>query len=124
VWLDTVANKDRFLILVKDAGLQALQGGRFLTVAGDTDKGQAVSWLRSYYQQREGRPVKVIALGDSPNDEAMLNAADIAVIIKSDKSSQIQADKAAEVIRTEQRGPEGWCAAITSILSRPADHIK
>lgn len=124
VWLDTVANKDRFFALVKDAGLQALQGGRFLTVAGNTDKGQAVSWLRNYYQQREGRPVKVIALGDSPNDEAMLNAADIAVIIKSDKSSQIQAEKAAEVIRTEQRGPEGWCAAITSILSRPADLIK
>lgn len=121
IWQDSEARKSQFLQMVEEAGLQALQGGRFLTVAGNTDKGRAVSWLRDYYQRRycqqeEGKAVQVIALGDSPNDEAMLAAADIAVIIKSEKSSQIHPESASQIIRTREPGPEGWCAAITSLL--------
>lgn len=116
IWQDSEANKAIFLQLVAKAGLQALQGGRFLTVAGDTDKGRAVDWLRDFYQRKVAKPVQVIALGDSPNDEAMLDAADIAVIIKSDKSSGIYPRRAGRIIRTEERGPEGWCAAITALL--------
>lgn len=116
VWQDTDLNRERFLALLDRHGLAAQQGGRFLTVAGLTDKGKAVRILRELYAKQCGQPVKVIALGDSPNDQPMLEVADIAVVIHSDKSGQIQLSKPTTIIHTEERGPAGWNRAITDLL--------
>ena len=49
----------------------------------------------------------LIALGDSPNDLSLLAAADVAVVIKSGKSDQLDPQGPATIIRT-------------SLLARPA----
>jgi mannosyl-3-phosphoglycerate phosphatase len=61
--------------------------------------------------------IRTIALGDSPNDERMLNAADIAVVIKSARSEALLVSGPQRIIRTELPGPAGWQWAMDRILS-------
>ena len=111
MWEDSDERKIRFLAALEACGLTAQQGGRFLTVSGRSDKGRAVMELRLSYGA--GR---VIALGDSYNDRAMLEAADIAVIVRSDHSERLAVKNSGHVIYTEKRGPEGWNSAILELL--------
>lgn len=114
VWQDSEENLERFLAELSLRGLKAQQGGRFLTVAGETDKGRAVAALRKLCSP--GRKTRVIALGDSPNDEAMLNSADIAVVIKSAKSATMHIHGPDKIIYTQECGPEGWNRAMLELL--------
>lgn len=113
LWRDSAANKERFATEVNAMGLSLLEGGRFLSIQGQHDKSVAMDWL----QQHQGDDkVITVALGDSPNDTAMLDAADIAVIIKSGKSDRIELQQAPKVIRTSRPGPAGWKDAMMDIL--------
>jgi mannosyl-3-phosphoglycerate phosphatase len=116
IWQGSEHQLSDFLKMASEAGLSAQQGGRFLTLSGLCSKGLAVTWLRDHYERSTGMPVRIVALGDSPNDESLLNAADIAVIVQSAKSSQLRADNARHVVRTSEPGPTGWCNAILQIL--------
>ena len=98
------------------AKMRLVQGGRFLHLMGRFDKADALAWLRRQYEQ-DGRPRSTVALGDSPNDAAMLNAADVAVVIRSARSESIQPEGPERVIRSERPGPEGWSAAILDLLA-------
>ncbi|MBI1358268.1 MAG: HAD-IIB family hydrolase [Acidobacteria bacterium] len=97
------------------AGLRLVQGGRFLHLMGRFDKAEALGWLRELYEA-DGRPRCTVALGDSPNDAAMLDAADVAVVIRSRRSNSIQPDGPERVIRTAQPGPKGWQEAMEQVL--------
>ncbi len=112
VWEDDEDRVEGFLEALAGHGLRALQGGRFLSVAGFTDKGHALTRLRQRYP---GNPT-VIALGDSPNDEAMLAASDIAVIIKSQRSDELAPEGPGRIIRTRAPGPSGWQEAMSALL--------
>ena len=106
----------QFQALLAERKLRAVQGGRFVSIMGEFDKSTALEWLKQHYsQQTQEKPV-IIALGDSPNDEQMLNTADIAVLIKSEQSDQLEVGHATKLIRTEMPGPEGWNQAIQQIL--------
>jgi mannosyl-3-phosphoglycerate phosphatase len=111
-WEDSEQQLARFLDLLAQRGLQAQQGGRFLSVAGPADKGLAVTRLR----QRLAPEAALVALGDSPNDESMLAAADVAVIIKSERSAGLAPGGCGRVIRTRQPGPAGWQEAMSALL--------
>lgn len=100
---------------IADQQLRLVRGGRFYSLQGQFDKAQAMRWLKSYYQREHN--VIMIALGDSPNDAAMLNAADIAVVIQSGQSDSIDVSGPSRIIRTTQPGPEGWQQAMTTIMS-------
>ena len=104
-----------FLAALAEHGLTAAQGGRFLTVTGPCDKAQSMDWMtRALFP--DTRP-RVIALGDSPNDAEMLNAADVAVVVLSDRSESLQISGPATTIRTQKRGPGGWADALLPILA-------
>lgn len=111
-WEDSEERKQAFLEALEEHGLAALQGGRFLSVAGPSDKGTALRTLR----QRYAGDATVIALGDSPNDESMLAAADIAVIIRSERSESLAPAGPQRVVRTRQHGPSGWQEAMSALL--------
>lgn len=118
LWQDSDAARDAFLRALDDAGLHALQGGRFLSVLGSgADKGKALDWLRQLYRPVLGDTPCVIALGDSPNDCAMLAAADIAVIIANPAAPAMQLH-GPQVIRSHAPGPAGWNEAVQQLLDR------
>lgn len=88
------------------------QGGRFLSVMSEANKANAMQWLCNHL----GGDWQTIALGDSPNDELMLNAADIAVVIQSPRSADVRVDQCKQVIHTQLSGPEGWQWAMDKLL--------
>lgn len=98
------------------AGMRLVQGGRFLHLMGRFDKAEALGWLRRQYES-DGKARQVAALGDSPNDAAMLDAADVAVVIQSARSASIEPSGPIRVIRTTLPGPAGWNAAVLELLS-------
>jgi mannosyl-3-phosphoglycerate phosphatase len=114
-WQDSEPALVEFLQHLARANVRAQQGGRFLTVTGDTDKAMAMAWLCQRYRQQYPS-ICTIALGDSPNDLAMLNYADIAVVIASERSAKMGVSGPSTVIRTKEAGPIGWQLAMDKIL--------
>ncbi|MCP3908561.1 MAG: HAD hydrolase family protein, partial [Oceanicoccus sp.] len=112
LWQDTEPRLQAFIQQLAGYGLVAQQGGRFLSVMSAVDKASAMQWwCRQYYPG-----VKTIALGDSPNDQAMLNAADIAVLIQSSRSASMQIAGPEKIISTTLTGPAGWQQAMDQLL--------
>jgi len=118
LWEDSESAREEFIAELKQADLCTLQGGRFLHVLGDSDKGQALDRLRKLYEKVYGISFTVIALGDSDNDIAMLEAADWPVIIRSPSHElpELHADKT--VIVSEHHGPEGWNECILALVEK------
>lgn len=115
LWEGDAAGRDDFVRTLQLAGLSALQGGRFLSVQGDCDKGRALQWLARYYRELWQCEVLTVALGDSQNDCAMLEAADIAVWIKSAKPFP-SLNRTERVYHSELAGPVGWNHMMARIL--------
>ena len=113
-WRDSAKAKTEFEIELAELGLKFQEGGRFHSIQSDYDKSDAMRWLQTHHAQQG--PTITVALGDSPNDQAMLDSADVAVIIKSAKSEQIQLKSVTKVIYTQRPGPAGWQDAMEEIL--------
>lgn len=115
-WEDSEPARKAFIAQMQAQNLQCLQGGRFLHVMGRCDKGRAMQrLLRTFYPAHSG---PVVALGDSHNDCAMLELADIAVLVRSPVHAVPAIEARGERIVTESCGPEGWNEAIESLLQR------
>lgn len=116
VWQDSEQNWQRFLNCLDESGLQALRGGRFIHIMGAADKGAAMQWLAAALDP-EGEAT-TIALGDSDNDVAMLEAADIGVVVRSPHHQPpVIKSPSGEIIITEACGPSGWSEALLAIVS-------
>jgi mannosyl-3-phosphoglycerate phosphatase family protein len=102
---------DGFFKKVTESGLTTLQGGRFLHVLGNCNKGTAIELLTSFYEQ----PVKTMALGDSANDAAMLLHADIAVAVNAPGNHSLLELVSPSYI-TELEAPAGWVEGIDYAL--------
>lgn len=114
-WLAGAAQRDAFVARLQQGGARVHAGGRFLAVSGALDKGEALTWLREQYAA-EGRVAGVVALGDSDNDVSMLEAADIAVLVRSPERDYPALTRTEGVLRTEGYGPVGWAEGITRWL--------
>ncbi|WP_404356926.1 HAD-IIB family hydrolase [Methylotuvimicrobium sp. KM1] len=108
-------------------GLKLLKGGRFFHAQGqNTDKAKAMYQLIKLYHRNYGIDFTSIALGDSQNDRAMLEQADLAAVIRKKSGTSLAINKPdAEVIYTQHQAPEGWREAMEAIFKRidgGADH--
>ena len=113
LWQDTPEKQRQFEGALRDLGLITQEGGRFISIQSRFDKGSSTKWWRS---QHDPLRTCVIALGDSPNDEALLDAADIAIVIESEKSNLLRPRTPCRVIRTVLSGPSGWNEGIQEAL--------
>jgi mannosyl-3-phosphoglycerate phosphatase len=112
LWLDERQAEAQFRAYAAQRGLRVVQGGRFLHLLGDTDKGRALhAVVRAW-----GGPVSSIALGDSPNDRDLLLAADICVIVRRKDGGHLALPQRPDAIITEGAGPAGWNQAIHRLL--------
>ncbi|GAA5190607.1 HAD-IIB family hydrolase [Ferrimonas gelatinilytica] len=119
LWQDTEHAFLHFQSRVQRAGYRLLRGGRFLHLLGQTDKGRALRWLCDHYHGLWGQAPRVMALGDGQNDSAMLEAAQIAVQVRSPVHpfpTLSRASTNARVIQTQLCGPEGWNEAVQAWL--------
>jgi mannosyl-3-phosphoglycerate phosphatase len=114
IWQGTQADLDRFLAAAAHLGLKAQRGGRFLTLSFGGDKADRLRELATHYSA-----TCTAALGDAPNDVAMLQAADIGFIVKNPQGPELPplpGETEGRIRRTEHVGPEGWNVAILDLL--------
>jgi mannosyl-3-phosphoglycerate phosphatase len=116
LWHGDNKNKQEFIEFMESLGAHMLHGGRFLHVGGNSDKGHALSWLANVYTQQWQVEVQTIALGDSHNDIAMLEIADVAIQIHSPIHPFPILSEHEQCIRSVEYGPKGWAECINNLL--------
>ena len=118
-WLGTSENKRKFVQSLEMAGASVLQGGRFLAVSGDCDKGRALAWLRSVYRDQSMNEYDHdLAVGDSDNDVAMLLAAKTALLIRSPVHDFPDLGQKKSTIYSRACGPQGWAEGVALWLQQ------
>jgi mannosyl-3-phosphoglycerate phosphatase len=98
-------------------GLNVTCGGRFHHLFGHSGKGAAMEKLTTWYRSCHGSIITA-ALGDSPNDFAMLERADHPVLIKSHHCFPELFRRIERLKTTSMPGPAGWKAAVTDLLNK------
>jgi mannosyl-3-phosphoglycerate phosphatase len=116
LWEESESLRLEFADQLSIQGIRMLRGGRFWHLMGASDKADGTASVLKYYQELEpDTEWQVIALGDSANDTAMLEAADIAVVIPHSDGAHIS-PKAPRVVHAPFPATKGWNAAILSLL--------
>lgn len=121
-WLGRQSRKQQFVAALQQRGATVLQGGRFLAVAGDCDKGRALQWLRGLYQaQWHLESLHDLAIGDSSNDCAMLEVAATALLIRSPAHEFPTLQRSQGILRSRAQGPSGWAEGVARWLAELPD---
>jgi D-glycerate 3-kinase len=109
--------KHQFIDELTAAGAHILEGGRFLHVSGDCDKGRALRWLEQVYQQASPEVQMLsLAIGDSQNDRAMLEQADHGLLIRSPVHPLPEVCRSSNLTVSTHTGPKGWAEGVNLIL--------
>lgn len=121
-WLGNDDTKKAFTEHLIELGASVVQGGRFMHIGGYCDKGQALIWLTEQYREHfTNHNVYTIALGDGENDTPMLEAADMAVQIRSPVHDFPSLYRQYKTSQTQLYGPEGWAEAIQHLIADQLD---
>ena len=103
-------------------GLLITSGGRFYHLQGKNDKAKGMEIVAACYGSGH-QDVALIALGDSPNDFAMLERADIPVLIRSMRTFPGLKRRIPRLRISDQFGPAGWNSVILGILSQNGEEV-
>jgi len=122
IWQDDMERLDEFTKLVHAQGWRLLKGGRFYHLQGQTDKSRAMQECIRLYEDQGGEDVISIALGDSANDQGMLEQCDFAVVIPQKKGNYLQLSRKDGVFIASHPGPKGWKEGLLSILKLIQDN--
>lgn len=117
----TEVQRQAFIALLDAQGFSAVQGGRFFTLMPKTSKAERMAEVVAHYQRLSGGEIiRTVALGDAPNDLAMLEAADCGIIIANPAHKALPVTEREErgfILRSEQIGPEGWNIMIHQLVA-------
>jgi D-glycerate 3-kinase len=113
IWQDSGVAYSRFAESLEAYGVRLLTGGRFEHAIGNTDKAKPIRFLKN--RLFNNIDTKIVCLGDTSNDIAMLELADIPVCVKSPVAKYPKLSHAC-AYHTEEVGPKGWSEAIEKIL--------
>jgi mannosyl-3-phosphoglycerate phosphatase len=116
LWRSDEESLRRFKRKAQAAGMRMLQGGRFLHLLSDTDKGKAIIHIVNHLRSQGEKIDKTIALGDSDNDRAMLMAADIPIIVRKHDGSHMTLPERPDTRVTDEPGPAGWNQALLQLI--------
>lgn len=116
-WLGDDEQKKSLVTALKGLGANVLEGGRFIHVSGESDKGLALQWLAQVYQTNSpDEAIKTVALGDSNNDKAMLEVSDHAVLIRSPVHEPPIINRDKQLFVSTHTGPEGWAEGVNHFI--------
>ena len=118
IWSGSDSDLQAFQTALAEHGITAQQGGRFLTLSFGKTKADAMDEIIAMY-----RPDHTLALGDAPNDRAMLEKADHGVIVANPHRApmpKLDGEDSGRITRTDLPGPQGWNAAVTAFLDELA----
>lgn len=118
LWHGDEAQRLAFINALEDAGAEPLTGGRFIHVSGNCNKGRALNWLTAEYQRQRGGEFCTLAIGDSHNDVAMLEVADVAIRILSPHKAPPELKRTHNIITSTLPGPQGWSETVEQILAQ------
>ena len=119
MWLGSQIGKTKFINSLQRKGATVTQGGRFLSVGGNCDKGRALKWLRDLYAANNSiKSVNDLAIGDSENDLPMLEVAMEAVLIRSPSHKFPKVNRADGLYKSKKFGPRGWTEEVSFWLKR------
>lgn len=122
IWLGSDRDRNEFISAAQAAGLTVQQGGRFLTLSFGGNKAQRMMEIVKR-RSKAGKTAFVVALGDAQNDVAMIEQADLGVIIPNPAHQQLprlDREAAGHIIRATSAGPAGWNEVIMSLLETAA----
>lgn len=127
VWHDEPAALERLQCHLAAEGLRAVSGGRLIHVATPCDKAEALAEVLRW-QGLDPTGASLLACGDSENDRALLEMADVALVFHpADRPALVLAPPRPERPRIDRRaiagGPSAWLAAVEAALveADPAD---
>jgi len=124
VWQDNEAALERLRQQLAGEGLGAVSGGRLLHVAPPCNKAEALALVLSW-QGEAPHSTTLLACGDSENDRALLESADVALVFHpAERPAMALAPSVAERPRITRTaiagGPEAWLAAVKTALAEAA----
>jgi len=111
LWSGNEDERARFCEHLEAEGFQAVQGGRFFTLMPQTSKAARMQEVADAFHQRSGETITTVALGDAPNDLAMLETADHGFIIANPAHKPLPVtdrERKGFIRRSEKPGPAGW----------------
>ena len=113
-----INNRDfnKFVTKVEDIGLKVISGGRFMDVTGGNNKGTAVKVLINLFKYKYKNKVVFFGIGDSPNDESMLQLVDFPMLVQRTDGTW-QSSHIEKIMRLKGVGPEGWKLAFNEIMN-------
>lgn len=115
VWLGDDASREEFAEQLCSYGLTLVRGGRFYHVSSGSDKQQALEQLVTEFQARFRFKPRILACGDAPNDLAMLESADRAVVFPGPLGYLRPKDNS--TWHAPAAGPLPWLAAVRRALT-------
>jgi mannosyl-3-phosphoglycerate phosphatase family protein len=118
LWRDGAGALAAFRTELARFGLEAVSGGRFVHVSSPWDKARGLGRLRGWLGGA-AQSARLLACGDSENDRALLEAADLALVFPSPGGGWMALDRPAR--RVSEPGPEAWQQAV---LGSIGDHTR
>ncbi len=117
-WEDSEKKKISFIkeITSSNHRVSVLDGGRFLHILDNFDKGVAVKRFLKIKNTLDDKYI-TISLGDSENDIPLLELTDFACIIKSENSEKIILNNR-NAYRSKFVAPKGWSESLEYFLRR------
>ncbi|MCW8196703.1 HAD-IIB family hydrolase [Proteobacteria bacterium 005FR1] len=117
-WRGTDTQKELFRRAAEAAGFTTIQGGRFIHLLGQCDKGRATLRLASEYTAQLAQAFSVVAAGDGPNDVDMLAVANLAIVVRSPAHDFPKLPAGTKAVYTGAYGPEGWAEVVDFLLAQ------
>lgn len=116
VWDGDSESLSLFIKAVNENELKVIKGGRFYHVIGLFDKGRPIEYVLKFFEKKyANNKILSLGLGDSPNDLPMLEIVDLAIVVKSGRSSEMKLSNPNSIF-TEETGPVGWNKAVLKLL--------
>ena len=116
-WRGDGAGLEAFLAACAAGGARVSRGGRFYSLGGEADKGEALRWLRTEFALANGiRHIKDLAAGDGANDVPMLESAGTALLVRAPDRGLPQLQRDGGVLCSDAVGPAGWAEGVTQWL--------